>query len=160
MFTRCTMKLYLLTLLLLSFGAQAQSIDAGRIKKEILKRASELRAACDEGIEFFKNRQVQEGCEKVSFIFQEMPNHLSSVMSRMNIFDRKIEKIKTESLEMLKESHRLEMICKQDEAGVNLDSEKARKFLRSFSKAMKRHEKVILKSSTDFNNTYYYQYDF
>lgn len=135
-------------------------MDARRAKEEMIKRALEMRVASDEGQELFKNTQLDEACGQVNFIFKEMPNHLSSIMSRMNIFDRKIQKLKNDSLVLLKEVHRLNNKCGRGENKEFVDPDKAIKLLKDFSKKMKRHEREIKKSSTDFNNTYYYQYEF
>lgn len=153
------MKLILLSLLF-SLGAQAQTMDARRAKEEMLQRTHAMRVASDEGQELFRNIQLEEACKQVDIIFRVMPNHLSSIMSRMNIFDRKIQKLKAESLELLKEVHRLSNKCEMGEIEVSIDPDKARKFLKDFSKKIKKHEREIKRSSTDFNNTYYYQYEF
>ena len=151
---------YILLSLIFCFGAQAQTMEARKGKQEMLKRAAEMRLASDEAQELFKSILLDEACEQVNFIFKEMPNHLSSIMSRMNIFDRKIQRLKDESLHLLREVHKLNNSCGLGENKEFVDPDKSRKFLKDFSKKIKKHEKVIKKSSTDYNNTYYYQYEF
>ncbi len=153
------MKLILFTLFL-SLGAQAQTMDARKAKEEMLKRAQDMRVASDEAREMMGDLKIEEACQKVNFIYKEMPQHLSSIMSRMNIFEKKIQALKNESLELLQESHRLNNRCERGDSFEFVDPDKAGKFLKDFSKKMKKHEKVIKKSSTEFSNTYYYQYEF
>lgn len=153
------MKLLLLSLVL-TFSAQAQTMGAIKAKEEMLKRTQEMRVASDEARELLSDLQIEEACQKVNFIFKEMPNHLSSIMSRMNIFEKKIQNLKDESLNLLKDTHRLNNRCEQGDSFEFVDPTAARSLLKDFSKKMKKHEKLIKKSSTEFNNTYYYQYEF
>lgn len=153
------MKLLFLTLAL-TFGAQAQTIGAQKVKEEMLQRTQEMRVHSDEARELLTALQIEEACQKVDFLFQQMPHHLSSIMSRMNIFEKKIQDLKDESLVLLKDTHRLHNRCTQGDSFEFVDPRSARTFLRDFSKKMKKHEKLIKKSSTEFNNTYYYQYEF
>jgi hypothetical protein len=153
------MKLLLLSLLL-TFGAQAQTMGAIKAKAEMLKRTQEMRVASDEARELLSALQLEQACQKINFIFKEMPNHLSSIMNRMNIFDKKIQGLKDESLNLLKDTHRLNNRCEQGDSFEYVDPTATQVFLKNFSKRIKKHEKLIKKSSTDFNNTYYYQYEF
>jgi hypothetical protein len=153
------MRLLLLSLVF-TFSAQAQTMGAIKAKEEMLKRTQEMRVASDEARELIISLQIEEACQKVNFIFKEMPNHLSSIMSRMNIFEKKIQDLKDESLNLLKDTHRLNNRCEQGDSFEFVDPKATRSFLKDFSKKMKKHEKLIKKSSTEFNNTYYYQYEF
>lgn len=153
------MKLLLLSLVF-TFSAQAQTMGAIKAKEEMLKRTQEMRVASDEARELLRDLQIEEACQRVNFIFKEMPNHLSSIMSRMNIFEKKIQDLKDESLTLLKENHRLNNRCEQGDSFEFVDPKAARSYLKDFSKKIKRHERLIKKSSTEFNNTYYYQYEF
>ncbi len=153
------MKIWFL-LIAFSLSAHAQTLGEIKIKEDMLKRAREMRVASDEARELLSAIQVEEACQKVNFIFKEMPQHLSSIMSRMNIFEKKIQDIKDESLFLLQETHRLDNRCQQGQAFEFVDPKKAATFLKDFSKRIKKHEKLIKKSNTNFNNTYYYQYEF
>jgi hypothetical protein len=154
------MKFLALLLLILALPALSQTMEAQRKKDEMLQRAQDLRLAAENAEEMFDNVQVNEACSYVEELFRGLPTHLTSIMSSMNIYDKKVKEMGQQALALLKHSHALDSRCKSGENRQYVDPSKAKKQMKDAAKKLKKHKSVIEDKETTYNNPYYYQYDF
>lgn len=146
-------------LMVLSFSIAHAS--PGKAKKaEMLKRADHLRVISLAGEEFFDDQLLADGCGMVDKLFRGMPHHLTDIMARMDAFDKKVVMMQNESLDLLKETHRLSNRCKDGNDHEFVDAGKAESHMKKAARMMKKHIGLIEDRPTDFNNSYYYHYDF
>lgn len=148
-----------LILVMLSISIARASVGNNK-KQEMLKRADHLRVISLSGEEFFDEHLLADGCGMVEELFRGMPHHLTDVMSRMDAFDRKVILMKNESLDMLKETHRLSNRCKNGVDHEFVDASKAESHMKKAARMMKKHIGLIEDRPTDYSNSYYYHYDF
>ena len=150
---------FALFLMLLSISI-AHASAAKTKKAEMLKRADHLRVISLSGEEFFDEHLLVDGCGMVDELFRGMPFHVTDIMSRMDAFDKKVVMMQNESIEMLKETHRLSNRCKNGNDHEFVDASKAESHMKKAARMMKKHIGLIQDRSTDYNNSYYYHYDF
>jgi hypothetical protein len=137
-----------------------QTMEARLVKEQMLQRATRLERAAQIGEQHFKDNELNDGCLKVEEIFREMPDHLTSIMYRMNMFETQVQKIRDESLDLLREMHMFDNRCKNGADYQFIDPVRSRKRMREVRKTLKNHAKQIKRRETDYQNSYYYYYDF
>jgi hypothetical protein len=147
-------------LLLVAFTAMSQASTSNPKKVEMLSRAEELRLIALSGEGFFDDNKLLDGCSSVDELFRGIPQHLIDIMSRMDAFDKKVVQMKNESLELLKETHRLNNRCTNGSDYQFVNSSQAEKHMKDAARMLKRHYGLIEDRPTDYNNSYYYHYDF
>jgi hypothetical protein len=154
------MKTIITLMLIVSMPVLAQTMEAKRKKTEMIERAQTLRLAAETAEELFENEQVTEACGHVSELFRGLPAYLTSIMSNMNIYDKKIKKMSKEALSLLSDFHAIDQRCKKGENFQFVDPKKGEKLMKTARKTLKRHINVIEDNSTSYNNAYYYNYEF
>ena len=156
------MKTFILLSLALSFSSLAfgQSMEVRRAKADMIKRADDLKVAAEQGRLFFKQEKLKEGCDKVTFIFTNSPQHLTGIMNRMDMSKKKIRRIQNQALEMLRLAHAMDYTCKDGENFEKVDPDLFQKRLKNYAKMVKKQRNIIEDQDTDFDNEYHYSYEF
>lgn len=150
-----------ITLMALVFAVPglAQTMEKRREKEEMIQRSKDLQKNAEEARKLFKLLKLEEGCAKVDFLFKNTSKHLTSIMSNMDILNRKVGRIQDEALDMLRSVHSMSNACKRGENFEKVDPDLFRDVLKDYAKKMKRHRNIIEDKSTDFDNSYYYHYE-
>lgn len=150
-----------ITLMAIAFALPgfAQTMEKRREKSEMIQRTKDLQKNAEDARKLFKLEKLEEGCAKVEFLFKNTPKHLTSIMSNMNILNRKVGRIQDEALDMLRSVHSMNNACKRGENQEKVDPDLFRDVLKDYVKKMKRHRNIIEDKSTDFDNSYYYSYE-
>jgi hypothetical protein len=154
------MKVLVAALLLLSLTASAETKEGKEKKAQMIDRAKDLRLAAETAEEHFKAEEYEDGCESVDELFRGMPAHLTGILSSMDLFKRKVERMHQEALVLLRDTHALDNRCKNGVDHQFVDAKKARKQMKEAAKKLKRHAKIIEDNSTEFSNSYRYNYEF
>ncbi len=151
----------MLAFLLLSQVALAETIKGKQIKAEMMTRIDSLITKITDGRDALDREDVVTACAKINEIFEILPKHLVSIGTRMNLFDPKVIRMEQESKMFLIYIHQRSNICASGAStGENLDLQETQKKLKSMSKMLVKQKKRIKKSSTEYNNTYNYYYEF
>lgn len=151
----------MLALLLMSQVALAETIKGKQIKAEMVTRVDTLITKITDSRDALDKEDVVTACAKINEIFKILPDHLVSIGTRMNLFDPKVIRMEQETKMFLIYIHQRSNICASGEnTGENLDLQETQKKLKSMSKMLVKQKKRIKKSSTEYNNTYNYYYEF
>lgn len=151
----------MLALLLMSQVALAETIKGKKIKAEMMKRVDTLITKITDARDALDREDVVTACGKINEIFKTLPDHLVAIGTRMNLFNAKIIRMEQETKMFLIYIHQRSNICASgDSTGENLDLDETEKKLKSMSKMLVKQKKRIKKSSTEYNNTYNYYYEF
>lgn len=151
----------MLAFLIMSQVALAETIRGKQIKAEMVTRVDSLITKITDSRDALYREDVITACEKINEIFKILPDHLVSIGTRMNLFDPKVVRMEQETKMFLIYIHQRSNICASGEnTGENLDLNETEKKLKSMSKMLVKQKKRIKKSSTEYNNTYNYYYEF
>ncbi len=154
------MKVLVTALMLFSFTASAETKEAKDKKLAMVNRAQDLRLVAETAEELFKAEEYASACESVDELFRGMPDHLTGILSSMDLFDGKVKKMHNEALVLLRDTHALNNRCNEGEDQQYVDAKKGRKQMKETAKKLKRHAGIIEDKSTGFSNTYRYDYEF
>lgn len=150
----------MLVLLLVGQISFAETLHEKKIKEEMLTRADLMMSTVEDAREALKIEDAVLACEKLDELFKLYPEHIKDVGIHMNLFDKKTVEAKNHSLTHLMYIHQQTLICNQGDACEYLDLDKVDKQLKAIGKSLKKQRKTIQKGETDYNNTYYYEYEF
>lgn len=147
----------LLIFIFLSTSALAQdSARRATNKAEMLKRAEDLRVLATRAQDALRTRIGLEACTHIEGLFRGLPQHLTGIMAHMDNFDPRVAEMKNQSLDLLRETHKLHNTC----LNGSLNPVSAREHLSLTQRLLGSHQALIRSRPTDFNNTYYYHYEF
>jgi hypothetical protein len=153
------LSLILATMLMcqMSFG---QSIKEKRIKKEMLDRVELLIEKVESTRDDLKKEDVDGACQKIKEIFAVYPDHLKAIGSHMDFDRARTVKAKDRALEQLIFMHKQSNICDQGCDHENVDPKELRKELKGIERSLKKQRRVIKRSDTSLENSFYYHYEF
>lgn len=138
----------------------AQTMREKKIKEEMLSRVDVLLEKVEATRSSLKKEDVVAACDKIQEMFEIYPEHLKAVGSHMDLFESKNVKTKNQALEHLIFVHRQSLICKQGKDCEHLDMGLVDKKMKSMKKELTKQRKIIKKADTNFQNTFYYEYEF
>ncbi|WP_408096156.1 hypothetical protein ACJVC5_14045 [Peredibacter sp. HCB2-198] len=138
----------------------AQTMREKKIKEEMLSRVDALIEKAEATRTLLEKEDVVGACGKVQEMFEIYPEHLKAIGSHMDLFNSKNVTAKNQALEHLIFVHRQSLICKQGKDSEYVDLGKLDKKMKSMIKELKKHSKVIKKGDTNYENTFYYEYEF
>ena len=150
----------LLVCLLAGQMSFAQTMRSKKVKEEMLTRVdllTEKAEACRLALE---KEDVVAACGKIQEMFEIYPEHLKSIGTYMDLFESKNVTAKNQALEHLIFVHRQSLICRQGKDSEYLDIGLVNKKMKAMKKELGKQKKVIKKAETDYNNTFYYEYEF
>ena len=150
----------ILTFLLMSQLAFGQTLNAKKVKAQMLERVDTLSTKIDETTDALGNEDVVLACEKLNEIFKILPDHLVAIATKMNLFDGKVIRMEQETKMHLIYIHQQKNICNVGETGEFLELKELANKLKSIKKALVRQKKNIKKLDTDYSNAYHYYYEF
>jgi hypothetical protein len=151
--------LILLTLILCQTGF-AQTQHEINIKKEMVDRVELLISKVEEARDDLDKHDASAACKKIQEIFVIFPDHLKAIGTHLDLFKSKDIKAKDDALEELIYFHRESLVCKKGKDSEYVDSKDLDKKLKNVLKALKKQKKLISKSSTDYENSFSYEYEF
>lgn len=138
----------------------AQSMRSKKVKEEMLSRVDVLTEKVQATRDALEKEDVVLACSKIQEMFEIYPEHLKAIGTYMDLFKSKNVAAKNQALEHLIFVHRQSLICKQGKDSEYLDLGKVDKKLKSMKKELAKQKKVITKADTDYQNTFYYEYEF
>lgn len=138
----------------------AQTMREKKIKEEMLSRVDVLLEKVEATQSSLKKEDVTGACSKIQEMFEIYPEHLKAVGSHLDLFESKNVKTKNQALEHLIFVHRQSLICKQGKDCEYLDIGLVNKKMKSMKKELTKQRKIIKKADTNFENTFYYEYEF
>lgn len=150
----------MLALLLVGQIALAESIHDKKVKQEMLSRTDLLLTKVQDTRNALKVDDVVTACARIEDLFAIYPEHLKSIGTHMNLFNSKTIKAKNDSLAQLIYIHQQSLICKQGSECEHLDIDSVDKKMKEFKKSLAKQRKTIQKGDTDFDNSFYYEYEF
>lgn len=150
----------LVTLFLVGSVAQAETLKEQNTRKEMLERVSLMIKTSQEARESIKMENVGEACAKVEDLFKVFPDHLTDVGQHMNLAKKKINKFKDTVFAQLIQLHQESNTCRSGKDFENVDPKLLSKNLKKLESSLKRQHYFIKKNDTDFENSFYYQYEF
>lgn len=151
----------MLVLLLVSQLSMADTIRGRQLKDEMVTRLDSLITKISDGRDALEQEDVAKTCEIINEVFKLLPDHLVSIGTRMNLLNSKVIRMEQETKMFLIYIHQRSNICaSSNEPGINLDLKETKKKLKNMSKMLVKQKKLIKKSSTEYNNTYNYYYEF
>jgi hypothetical protein len=126
----------------------------------MLERVSLMIRTTHEARESIKMENISEACAKVEDLFKVYPDHLTDVGQHMNLAKKKINKFKNTIFAQLIDLHQESNTCRSGKAFENVDPKVLSKNLKKLELSLKRQHSLIKKNDTDFENSFYYQYEF
>jgi hypothetical protein len=99
-------------------------------------------------------------CQKIKEIFAVYPDHLKAIGSHMDFDRSRTVKAKDRALEQLIFMHKQSNICDQGCDHENVDPKELRKELKGIERSLKKQRRVIKRSDTSLENSFYYHYEF
>ena len=150
----------ILATLLVSQMSFAQSAREKRIKQEMLDRTDLLIEKVEAAREDLDHEDVVSACKKIKEIFVIYPDHLKAIGSHLDLDRSKTIKAKDQALSQLIFIHKRSLLCSQGKDSEFVDAKKLRKELKETLSILEKHRKVIKKSDTDNQNSFYYEYEF
>lgn len=152
------------TLIMLSLivaqAASAQSIREKKIKQDMIERADLIILKLEEARVDLKAEDAAEACKKISEVFAVFPAHLKDVGSHLDLSRGRTIKAKDEALYQLISLHKKVNTCNSGKDNEYVDPKKMRKELKTIVSSMEKQRKVIRKSDTSHQNSFYYEYEF
>lgn len=152
--------LILITALLFSVAAMAQTKKEKQIKENMLSRLDKITSSLELAKDSFSDEITDKGCAELKKAFALMPDHLKDIGTHMDLFQSKTIRSKNEALNQLIYLHRQTVVCDQGKDQENIDSGEVRKELKKILKSLKKQRKAIKKSDTNYENSFYYYYEF
>lgn len=150
----------LLTFLLMSQLAIGQTLNAKKVKAQMLDRIDTLSIKIDETTEALEIEDMVLVCERLNEIFKILPDHLIAIGTKLNIFNGKVIKMEQETKMNLIYIHQQRNICEVGETGEFLKIKDLNSKLKSIKKSFAKQKKTIKKLDTDYSNAYHYNYKF
>jgi hypothetical protein len=150
----------ILATLLISQLSFAQSAREKRIKQEMLDRTDLLIEKVEGAREDLDHEDVINACKKIKELFVLYPSHLKSIGSHLDLDRSKTIKAKDEALNQLIFVHKKSLLCDQGKDSEFVDAKKLRKELKETLNTLQKQRKVIKRSDTDNENSFYYEYEF
>jgi hypothetical protein len=147
----------LVVFLLLITHAWGQGPEAEKIKETMLKRVDRLLVLVTEARENVGKKQIEIACGKIGLLFEIYPDHLKSVGGYMDLFHKNTIFVKDEALSQLIFFHRTSLECSVPE---RMNLKQLEKKLKEIGKSLEKQKKIIKKSDTDYENSFYYEYEF
>jgi hypothetical protein len=154
------MKFGLIVALLMCQMTYAQSMKEIRIKKEMIDRVELIIEKVDTAQEDLEKEDVVAACKGIKEIFQIFPDHLKAIGTHMDFERVKTIKAKDLALNELIFFHRQTLECDSGKNSENVDPKKLRKELKVIERKLKKQRRIIKKSDTDLENSFYYHYEF
>ncbi len=146
--------------LLMSQISFAQSMKEIRIKKEMIDRVELIIEKIDVAQEDLEKNDVVNACKGIKEIFQIFPDHLKSIGTHMDFERVKTIKAKDLALNELIFFHRQTLECDSGKDSENVDPKKLKKDLKLVERKLKKQRRIIKRSDTDLENSFYYHYEF
>lgn len=140
--------------------AHAQTLRAKRIKQEMLDRVEVLVTKVTETRDALDKEDAKTACLKINELFEIYPKHLTAIGTHMDLFNGKTVKIKNEALTQLIYMHQQSLICAKGVDHEYIDIDKIDKEMKKILKSLKKQKKIIKKADTDYENSFYYEYEF
>lgn len=150
----------ILATLLMSQLSFAQSIREKRIKQEMIDRTELLIEKVEGAREDLDREDVLSACKKIKEVFVLYPDHLKSIGSHLDLERSRSVKAKDEALSQLIFIHKKSLLCAQGKDSEYVDAKKLRKELKQTLSSLEKQRKVIRKSDTNNENSFYYEYEF
>lgn len=138
----------------------AQSVREKRIKQEMLDRVDLLIEKVESTREDLEREDVVSACKKVKEIFVIYPEHLKGIGSHMDLDRSRTIRAKNDALNQLIFIHKQTLICDQGRDSEYVDPKKLSKELKTIAGSLNKQRKTIKRADTDFENSFYYQYEF
>ncbi len=138
----------------------AQSAKEIRIKKEMLDRVELLIQKVETTRDDLDKQDVSSACKKIKEMFVIYPDHLKAIGTHMDFNRSRSMKAKDQALNQLIFMHKQTLICDQGTECENVDSSKLRKELKGIERSLKKQRRVIKKTDTSNENSFYYRYEF
>jgi excinuclease UvrABC helicase subunit UvrB len=146
----------MITLLLVSQLSFGQTLNAKKVKNQMLERVDTLSSKITETTDALKTEDVGIACQKLNEIFNILPSHLNDIATKMNLFDGKVVRMVQETQMHLQYIEQQKEICKVGETGEFLELKELTKKLNSIKKALASQKKKIQKLDTNYSNIYHY----
>ncbi len=150
----------ILATLLMSQLTLAQSIREKRIKQEMIDRTELLIEKVTGAREDLDREDVVAACKKIKEMFVLYPDHLKAIGSHLDLQRSRSIKAKDDALNQLIFIHKKTLVCAQGKDSEHVDPKKLRKELKETLNSLEKQRKVIKKSDTDNENSFYYEYEF
>jgi hypothetical protein len=148
---------FALLLLALALPGFAQTMEARRIKVEMLQRAIDLETHAKDGRRLFRESKITEGCAEVAYLFRNGPAHTRSVLARMNPNKRAVRRVQDQSVELLQLIDGLQVDC-ESRNHDEVDPDLAARSLQRYASIMDDHHDEIEDRSVEFHNSWSYEY--
>lgn len=150
--------LLILTMLMISQLALAQSLKDIKTKDEMVARVETIIKRIDEGREALGKKDPGRACMKIDDIFKLLPDHLVAIGTKMDLIKGKNMRMEHETKMFLIYIHQTNLLCAQ--GSDNLDLKVTARKLKSMKKSLKDQISRIKKEDTSYENTYNYYYEF
>ena len=154
------MKVSLILLLLGSWAAFAQSLYEEETKNEMLTRTQDLITKIEACREDLKTKDVVAACSKIHEMFAIFPDHIKGIGVHMDQFESQNIKLYKETIGQLIFMHKKSLLCKQGQGSKHVDPTELSDELKGIQKRLERQKKIIKKSDTGYENSFYYEYNF
>ncbi|HXH30171.1 MAG TPA: hypothetical protein VNJ01_05110 [Bacteriovoracaceae bacterium] len=155
------MKAALITaLLMFSAVSFAQTTHELKVKKEMLARVEILILSAREIRSDLKTQKVVPACEKVQQMRELFPDHVRDMGSYLDLYNSKTNKAINEGLAHQIYIHKLRNQCREGNDSEYVDMGQLAKEMKTISKVLEKHRKLIKKSDTDHDNSFSYEYEF
>lgn len=152
--------IYALAFVLVSGVSSAQTMHELKIKKEMIERVEILIVNAREIREDLKTQKVITACEKVDEMFELYPGHLKSLGSHLDLSKSKANKAINEALLHQVYLHKQSLQCKRGKDSEHVDMRVLGNDMKNIGKTLEKHRKLIMKSDTDHDNSFTYEYEF
>jgi len=146
-------------LVALSVPALAQTMEARRIKQEMIQRTVDLENHAKEARRLFNEVKVAEACTQVAYLMRNTPAHARDVLGRMDMRKRSVRRMQDQAVDMLQIVESVHYACRSTDHG-DVDPESAARMMRVYAARMQDHRDGIEDRSVEFSNSYRYRYDY
>lgn len=149
-------KLLLITSLVLSFAAGAQTIKEKERKAELLKSAEQIVIDLSTARESLEKENYELACRQVKDVRLAIHKQIMKFAVHADQFNGKNMTSIRQTVLVLKYLHNQEFQCGQDYR--NIDPEQLRQELKDIIKIMKSQKKLIDKDALGESNYFYIEY--
>lgn len=149
-----------LTLLLSAQITSADSEREKRIRKQMMDRVDVLIDKTEALRSDLDREDVVAACIKIKEMFLIYPDHLKSLGSHLDIYRGRSVRAKNSALDELIFLHKQTQYCDQGKDAEYVDPKKLDKKMKRIEKSLKKQKRVIRRTDTGQENSFYYQYEF
>jgi hypothetical protein len=138
----------------------AQTLREQKVKKEMLERVEVLIEKVEQTRQEIDHDNIPNACKLIKEMFDLFPDHLKGIGGHLNFDKRKTIKAKDFALSELIFMHKHSLICDQGKDHEYIDPSELDKDLKKIRRELKKQRRIIKRSDTGFENTFYYRYEF